>query len=182
MTHPSKPVLQAQIKRTSRIAAGVLAVSVIATPLLLAIYVMSGPAVHHPWLVTLNVGAGALEPPARAALFAATLAALAPMLWGLNQVRRMFIGYAEGKVFTERAAMRFRRFATALLLTAITGPLALAALSLTLSWLGTVTPPAGVISVSSTDAGLLLVGLVLRVIASVLHDAARLAEENASFV
>ncbi len=182
MAHPSKRVLQAQITRASRIAAAVLAVSVTATPLLLALYVASGLAVHHPWLVMLNAGTGALEATARAALFVATLAALTPMLWGLDQVRRMFIGYAEGQVFTERAAMRFRRFATALLLTAITGPLALAALSLMLSWLGAITPPVGVISVSSTDAGLLLVGLVLRVIARVLHDAARLADENASFV
>jgi hypothetical protein len=182
MESASAAVIPAHIKRISRYAAILTGTSVIAAPPLLALYAASGLASHHPWLTLLHVNAAALDPAARLALFAVTLAAMAPMLWGLDQVRRLFQGYAAGEVFTRRAAARFGRFALALLLTAVTGPLAVTALSLVLSRLGTVTPPSGVISVSSSDIGLLLIASVIWVIASVLHAAAGLADENASFI
>lgn len=177
----SGAIVPAHIKRASRYAAIMAGTSVIIALPLLALYTASGLAIHHPWLTLLHVSATALDPITRLALFAATLTAMAPMLWGLDQVRRLFLGYVSGEVFTERAAIRFGRFALALLLTAVAGPAALCALSLVLSAHGTITPPAGVISISSTDIGLLLIGSVLRVISSVLHAAAALADENASF-
>lgn len=174
--------IDAHIKRTSRIAAATLGFTVIAAPFGLALYVASSALAGHPWLLLLHLSASALNPLARVTIFAATLLAMAPWLWGLWELRRLFLGYADGEVFTERAAVHFGNFALALMFTAATTPAALAGLSLALSLIGDLVPPSGIISFNSTEFGLILIGGVLRVIASVLRAAARLAEENASFV
>lgn len=175
-------VLEIRIKQTSSVAAGVLAVFIITKPIALAFYVSSNLLQHHPWLSLLHIPIDAVTPVARFAIFTATLLALAPWLWGLWQLRRLFLGYRAGNVFTPQAASHFSNFALSLIITGIICPIAISLLSLVLSALGVMTPPGGVISISSTDVGLILIGSVLRVIASVLLNAARLAEENASFV
>lgn len=172
--------IEARIKRTSRIAAAVLGVVVIAVPVLLALYVSSSFVAQDPALRAVNISAVVLTPASRWLLFATTLGGSAPLLWGLWELRRLFLGYAAGELFTEMAAIRFGRFALALMLTAIAGPISVTVLSAGLSWLG-VTPHAIVIAINSTDIVLMLAGSMLRIVATVLRGAAVIAEENASF-
>jgi hypothetical protein len=103
-------------------------------------------------------------------------------MWGVWELRCLFQGYAVGAVFTVAAAQRFGRFALALMLAAACAPLGSAVLSLALTILGTVPEPSLLILISSTDIGFAVLGGALRVIAWVMRDAARIAEENAGFV
>lgn len=172
----------ASIQRTSRLAARIVTFFIIATPLALVLYVASGALVHHPWLKLMNIPATALGPAARAAIFAASLLAILPWLYGLRELRRLFLGYARGEIFTQQAAVYFGNFAGALIAAGIAAPIAVTLLSLALSALGAMVPAGGIISFSSHDVFQILLGGLLRVIASVLRGAARLADENASFV
>jgi hypothetical protein len=104
------------------------------------------------------------------------------VIYGLFAARRMFAEFAGGEVFTERAARHLRTFAATVLAQAPLGPLTAAAFSAALS-LGN--PPgqrAITIGFSSNDYFALIVGGVLFAAATVIHEAARLADENKSFV
>ncbi len=173
---------EAHIQRTSRFAAAIVAFFIVATPLALALYVASGALIHHPWLTLISIPSTALGPAARIAIFVASLAAIAPWMWGLWELRRLFLGYANGAVFTQQAAVHFGNFAMSLVLAGVAAPVAVTLLSLMLSALGVMVPGGVVISFSSNEIFAILLGALLRIIASVLRAAARLAEENASFV
>lgn len=116
---------------------------------------------------------------AAAAIIAVPLCVL---LYGLWQVRLLFQGFACGQVFTSMAARRLRIFAATVLAQAVLGPLTSTALIIALS-LGN--PPGSRmigIAFSINDYVALIVGGLLLAIAWVMGEAARLAEENASFV
>ena len=102
---------EAHIQRTSRLAAAIVAFFIVATPLALAAYVASDALILHPWLTVMNIPSTALGPVARMAILAATFAAFAPWMWGLWELRRLFLGYANGAVFTQQAAVHFGNFA-----------------------------------------------------------------------
>jgi DUF2975 family protein len=104
------------------------------------------------------------------------------MVFGLWHVRAMFREFAAGHVFTEAAARHLQMFGAAMLAQAPLGPLTSIALSVGL----TLANPPGqrmlAVSVSINDYFALIVGGVLFAAASVMREAARLADENASFV
>jgi hypothetical protein len=104
------------------------------------------------------------------------------MLYGLVAVRRMFAGFARGAVFTVAAARDLQIFAATVLAQAPLGPLTAASLSAALSVGNPPNERAITIAFSINDYFALLVGGVLLAIATVMREAARLAEENASFV
>ncbi len=104
------------------------------------------------------------------------------IVWGLWHVRGLFRDFARGRVFTTAAAHRLQRFGIAVLAQAPLGPLTATALALALS-LGN--PPGQrylVLTLSINDYLALIVGGALVAIASVMREAARLADENAGFV
>lgn len=104
------------------------------------------------------------------------------MLYGLFAVRRMFRGFARGTVFTVSAARDLQIFAATVLAQAPLGPLTSTGLSAALS-VGN--PPAAraiTIAFSINDYFALIVGGVLFAAATVMREAAGIAEENASFV
>jgi hypothetical protein len=104
------------------------------------------------------------------------------MIYGLLAARRMFGEFARGEIFTERAARCLQTFAATVLAQAPLGPLTAAGFSAALS-LGN--PPgqrAITIAFSINDYFALIVGGVLFAAATVMREAARLADENASFV
>jgi Protein of unknown function (DUF2975) len=104
------------------------------------------------------------------------------MIYGLLAARRMFAEFARGEVFTESAARHLRTFAATVLAQAPLGPLTAAGFSAALS-LGN--PPglrAIAIAFSINDYFVLIVGGVLFAAATVMREAARLADENRSFV
>jgi hypothetical protein len=180
MLNDTVDAVAVRIKRTSRVAAAALGVTVIAVPGLLALFAYSGLISHIPELGQFGLSANRITPAARLVIFVTMLGTAAPLMWGGWELRRLFLGYAAGEVFTEIAAARFGRFAAALILTGLAGPLRLLTLSAGLSWLDVI-PHALIIAVSSNDIMLILAGCMLRIVASVLRGAASLAEENALF-
>lgn len=113
---------------------------------------------------------------------AVTAVPVGVLIYGLWQVRALFRDFALGRVFTVEAARRLQLFAGAVLAQAALGPVSSAGLliAFTLS-----NPPGGRqlgIALSSNDYVALIVGGVLLAIAWAMHEAARIANENASFV
>ncbi|MGE3335636.1 MAG: DUF2975 domain-containing protein [Rhodospirillaceae bacterium] len=150
---------------------------------LIAAYVLLMPEylMNHPSIAAANMPVRDLPPAAQAAAIGALTVASLPSIWGFWELTRLFENYAAGKVFTRDAAKHLRRCAMAVLLsslhTAVGGVLLSAALSIGL-------PPGArslTLSVSSNDLVLLLIGFMLIVIAHVMEEAARIAEENAGF-
>ena len=104
------------------------------------------------------------------------------LLFGLWQVRALFLNFAEGHVFTLASARRLRDFAGAVLAQAILGPLSATALMLAFTFNN---PPGSrqlVITLSVHDYLALIVGGVLLAVAWIMVEATRIADENASFV
>lgn len=134
------------------------------------------------WLQTLGLSAlpvdGTLRWRALAAL-ALPLAAAAAALW---QLWRLFGLLLAGRALTPEAQRRLQGFAAATTALGLLSPLAGSALSLLL----TLDAPPGqrrlVLAVSSDQFLVVLLGAVLLVLARVMADAVRAAEENAGFV
>ena len=128
---------------------------------------------------------GALLPVTPSARFAAAGVVALPvavMLYGLLAVRALFRDFTRGEVFTAQAARHLQVFAATVLAQAPLGPLTSAGLSVALS----AVDPAGqrlhAVTFAIHDYYALIVGGALFAIASVMREAARLADENASFV
>ena len=104
------------------------------------------------------------------------------LLFGLWQVRALFLKFADGQVFTLASARLLRDFAGSVLAQAVLGPLSSTALMLAF----TLNNPPGnrqlVITLSSQDYLALIVGGVLLAVSWVMVEATRIADENASFV
>jgi hypothetical protein len=103
-------------------------------------------------------------------------------LYALWQLWRLFTEYAAGRVFGRTALVHLRRFAWALLGTALLAPLVRAATSVALT-LGN--PPGRrllVVGFSWNDYMAVLLAAVLIAIATVMAEAVRVAEENEGFV
>ena len=123
-----------------------------------------------------------VTPAARLAAAAVVALPLAVMLYGLAAVRALFREFAQGRVFTERAARHLQTFAVTVLMQAPLGPLTSAGLSVALSLVKEGGEPMHAITFSLNDYFCLIVGGVLFAVARVMREAARLADENASFV
>lgn len=104
------------------------------------------------------------------------------MIWGLVHVRALFREFADGMVFTSNAAHHLQRFGVSVLAQGVLGPLSATLLALALSFGN---PPGErylVLTLSINDYFAIIVGGVLVAVAAALREAARLADENASFI
>jgi hypothetical protein len=123
-----------------------------------------------------------LSPDHVIAAAAITAVPVGVLLFGLGQVRALFLKFADGQVFTPASARLLRNFAGSVLAQAILGPLSSTALMLAF----TLDNPPGsrqlAITLSSNDYVALIVGGVLLAVSWVMVEATRIAEENASFV
>ena len=123
-----------------------------------------------------------LSPGHLIAAAAITAVPVGVLLFGLWQVRALFLKFADGQVFTLASARLLRNFAGSVLAQAILGPLSSTALMLAF----TLSNPPGnrqlVITLSSHDYLALIVGGVLLAVSWVMVEATRIADENASFV
>jgi hypothetical protein len=150
----------------------------------LALYVLvfPGQLPGLPWVAA----AGFAPRPLPAAVAGEVIAALwvvsLPGLFGLWQLKRLFESYARGEVFTAAAARRLRRCGYALIITGAESPFGSLLLSAALSL--DLPPGRGslVVTISSNDLLLALIGGVVLVISQVMVEAARIAEDNAGFV
>lgn len=130
-----------------------------------------------------QAGAGLpLNPGARLMAGAIVAVPVGVMTFGLWHVRALFREFAAGQVFTQSAARHLQIFGATVLAQAPLGPLTSAALSIGL----TIANPPGermmAISVSIHDYFALIVGGVLFAAATVMREAAHLADENKGFV
>lgn len=119
---------------------------------------------------------------ANLAVICALAVCASPGMWGLWHLRRLFQGYAQGRIFTVEAAGRLRHCAWALLVSGAMGPLGVSALSLALSIGLAPGSRALVVGVSSNDLAMVLIGLIFLVIARIMGEAAHIAEDNAGFI
>jgi hypothetical protein len=123
-----------------------------------------------------------VTPPARLAAAAVVVAPVAVMLYGLWNVRALFREFGQGRVFTAGAARHLQVFAVTVLAQAPLNPLISAGLSFAISMVQETGPRMLAITFSLHDYYALIVGGALFAIASVMREAARLADENAGFV
>jgi hypothetical protein len=123
-----------------------------------------------------------LSPGRVIAAAAITAVPIGALLFGLWQVRALFLNFANSHVFTLTSARLLRDFAGSVLAQAILGPISSTALMLAF----TLDNPPGrrelVIALSVHDYLALIVGGVLLAVAWVMVEATRIADENASFV
>ncbi len=123
-----------------------------------------------------------VTPPARLAAAAVVAVPVGVMLYGLWAVRALFREFVQGRVFTERAARHLQTFAVTVLAQAPLGPLTAAGLSVAISLVNQPGERVHAITFSVNDYFALIVGGVLFAVATVMREAARLADENARFV
>ena len=135
-------------------------------------------------LAKLGQTGAALPVTAQARVAAAVVVAVpvAVMLYGLFAVRALFREFAQGHVFSVQAARHLQVFAATVLAQAPLGPLTSAGLSLAVSMASEPGSRMLAITFSLHDYYALIVGGALFAIASVMREAARLADENAGFV
>jgi signal transduction histidine kinase len=177
----------ARIAKVSRIIATVCGILLVLFPVLigsLTFFWQEFLAIQHA-ARQMGVKADEISFLARLASLGAMLVGSAPLLWGLWILRQLFLEYAAGAVFTQSAADLLKRVAYALLALIIARPVGGALFSLALS-IDTVKAPGGqghlAIMVGSTEVWLGLAGSMVLVIAWIMGEAAKLADENKSFV
>jgi len=111
-----------------------------------------------------------------------TLVPTGIVLVGLHRLWMLFGEYALGRVFSHRALASLRGFARCVLATGIVSPLYGALLSVIVTWDRKPGTRQLNLAFGSDDYAMLLLGAVLLAIASVMAEAARVAEDNAGFV
>ena len=174
----------ARIRRLSRKMEYFTSILLLATPLLLAfiwLYLDS----WIPMLADLTPEAirlEALTPWTRLLGFLISMIPAAVMMYGLLQMRALFKQYQRGQIFTGQALLRLRKFAWTLLLSSALKPLIGAVLSVLLS----LSNPPGqrmlVLTLSSNDIAMLFISGVFIVIAWIMAEGVRLADDNAQIV
>lgn len=184
MPSPDSPTGANRLVRMSRAMEWVTTAGIV-----LIIALMGAALVIPPWtrnLLLAKLGeAGARLPlePIHQAM--ATLILAVPvivMIWGLWHVRLLFREFAQGHVFTDSAARHLQQFGISVLAQGPLGPLVATAIGLALSFGN---PPGQrmlVLTFSVNDYLAVIVGGVLVAVAAAMREAARLADENASFV
>ena len=111
-----------------------------------------------------------------------TLVPTGIVLLALARLWQLFGEYAVGRVFSHRALASLRGFARCVLASAFASPIYGAVLSVIVTFDRQPGTRQLNLSFSSTDYTMLLIGAVLLAIASVMAEAARVAEDNAGFV
>lgn len=110
------------------------------------------------------------------------LVANLPLLLALWQLRKLLNLYEQLDVFRVEAASRMKKFARFIVVFAILQPFAGGALSLVTSMNNPVGQRYLSISIADTDLAAVFLGLTMMVIAYVLEEAHKLAEDNKGFV
>ena len=186
MTHPPRPDLPAPLRRRlRRLALVVRALIVVGAVLLVGAsawaWVVPG---HLHAEIKEAAGVDVDQLAARTQLIGAlwTLLPLGIVGLGLLRLWQLFGEYGLGRVFSHRALVSLRGFARCVLATAFATPLYGAVLSVIVTFDRRPGTRQLNLQFSSNDYAMLLIGAVLLAIASVMAEAARVAEDNAGFV
>ena len=180
---PPRTSPQAGIQRIARIArALVVAGAAVFALNALASWISADYAVHI--IATESNGAAvvALSGWPRVAYVLWDIPSLAVILAALWRLWQLFGEYLHGRIFSARALMSLRGFARWTLAAAFWSPIYRAVLSVIVTWHNGPGKREIDASLSSDDYMVLLLGVVLLAIASVMVEAARIAEDNEGFV
>jgi hypothetical protein len=169
----------------SRLMAWLSAIGAIVSPLIVAV-VYLWPALAQPGVLDIDHTGAMLNPnvplPYRLAALVFSLGAEGFNVWALWSLRTMFFLYAKGEVFSPRALKLLNNVAVALFAGVIVGFVMHAPITLLLTWpLGHGHQEISLEFGSPEIVTLFCAGVVL-VIARVMVEAGRAAEENAKFV
>ena len=173
-----------RIRRAARVMSGICLFFMYALPLGLALIWINFEAIGPQMMGQLpaqirfeTLGFGTLL-----AGFAISMIPASVLIYGLVQLRRLFRNYSRGVIFSREQAARLRRFALASMLSV---GLQIVSNSL-LSVLLTFNNPPGMrqlaVSVSSDQLGTIFLGGVFLIIAWIMGEGSRLAEDNAQIV
>ena len=120
--------------------------------------------------------------PYRLAALAFALGAQAFTVWALWSLRTLFLRYAEGEVFSPAALKALNHVAVALLASVVVGFVIQAPITALLTWSLGHGHRAIAFNFGSGDITTLFIAGTVLVIARVMNEAGRIAEENAKFV
>jgi len=174
-----------QLLRASRIMAWLSTAGFLIVPAIVT-YIFLDPG-HSKWLMfdINHLGAelnDAVPLPFRLAALACALAAVGFTMWALWSLRQLFLKYAAGEVFSQEALRYLSNVAVALFAGVIVDFVMQAPISFLLTWsLGHGHREISLSFGSGDVATLFMAGVVL-VIARVMAEARRMADENAGFV
>lgn len=114
--------------------------------------------------------------------FILSMIPLAVLVYGLDNARHCFAGFAEGRFFSLEAAGQLRRFAIAVAVSSLLQPIAEAALSLLLSINGLSGPRTVRLEIGSETLVMMIFAGTVALIAWLMAEAAAMAEEHEQFV
>ena len=181
---PASPHTIDRLKRMARIMGAATTIGIGAVTVLTVAGLLIPDWTRNLLLAKLGlVGADlSVAPAARLTVAIIIAVPVGVILYGLLAVRTLFKEFALGHVFTPRSARCLQVFAATVIAQAPLGPLTTLALTTALTFGN---PPGQrmiAVAFSLNDLFALIVGGVLLAAASVMREAARIAEENASFV
>ncbi|RMF11557.1 MAG: DUF2975 domain-containing protein [Alphaproteobacteria bacterium] len=104
------------------------------------------------------------------------------MMWGLYHLRYMLLECRAGRYFSIPSVTHFRRFAWALLLYAAAMPVRSALTSVVLTWHNPPGERALALSFSSNELSALFTAVLFVIIAHILEEGRKIADENAGFL
>ncbi len=173
-----------RIRRAGRVMSGLCLTIIFVLPLGLALIWVNldslGPEFiaqvsHAARIDTLGVGTLILG-------FAISMIPVSMLIYGLVQLRRLFCLYGAGQIFSNLHAVYLRRFALASILSVFLQILSGSLLSVLLTFQN---PPGTrqlTVSITSDHLGTVFLGSVLLVIAWIMVEGSKMAEDNAQIV
>ncbi|MGA7488736.1 MAG: DUF2975 domain-containing protein [Xanthobacteraceae bacterium] len=170
--------------RLSRVMAGIATAGIVLIVGLMAMGFIIPDWTRNMLLARLGQ-TGAVLPVTPGARLAAAIVCTVPtgvMVWGLWHVRALFREFAQGRVLTESAARHLQLFGASLFLQGPLGPLTSLALTIALTLSNPFGERVAAMTVSINDYLAVVIGGVSFAAAAVMREAARLADENASFI
>jgi len=169
-----------RVARVSRWMASVCLALVAALPIAIALIAFLDPKQVMRGLA--DVGITSLDQRGQIIVFVVSMVSSLPLMWGLFQLRGLFLCYAAGDVFSQAASRFLSRFALALLLDAGAKVLSRTVQVLLLTMDSPPGQRALSIGISSDEIGKVFLGVTFMVVAWVMAEAAKVADENRSFL
>lgn len=173
-----------RIRRAGRVMSGLCFAIIFALPLGLA-FIWANLGALGPEFIAQVSGGVQIETLGVGTLFLGFAISMIPvsmLIYGLVQLRRLFGLYGAGQIFSRLHAVYLRRFALASILSVFLKILSGSLLSVLLSFNN---PPGArhlTVSITSDHLGTVFLGSVLLVIAWIMVEGSKMAEDNAQIV
>lgn len=171
-----------RIRRVSAVMKGVCTAGIAAIPIAVSVFwaLVTPEALRaYPGV---NYDIAALPPATRMLAFLLTMIPGLISLYGLLALRRLFDAYRRGALFAAGNALCLRTFAFSIVVATVAKMLMIPVMSVVLSWHNPPGNRALSIAINSDDLGALFAGFLFLVVAWIMAEAQRIAEDNAQIV